>query len=130
RRAYDRLKAFWSGCHRALGILLPPLPGAGKLGTTSASPSITLAFAAASRCASISLMISIERSICSSVIAWKRCRQRPSLASCAERRHHPGNARRLPSRRPQGDREGDAEPAGGISETACLAGAARAQGRA
>src|SRR5262249_29223135 len=47
----------------ALGILVPPLPGAGKLGTTSASPSITLAFAAASRCASISLMISIERSI-------------------------------------------------------------------
>src|SRR5262249_26618057 len=53
----------------ALGILVPPLPGAGKLGTTSASPSITLAFAPASRCASISLMISIERSICSSVIA-------------------------------------------------------------
>src|SRR5262249_48805224 len=29
----------------------------------------------------------------------------------------------LASRWPQGDREGDAEPAGGISETACLAGA-------
>ena len=34
-----------------------------------------------------------------------------------------GLAACLPSRRPQGDREGDAEPAGGISETACLAGA-------
>ena len=41
--------------------------GAGKIG--SATPSTTLAFAAASRCASISLMISIERSIYSSVIA-------------------------------------------------------------
>src|SRR5215831_3749808 len=53
----------------ALGILVPPLPGAGKLGTTSASPSITLAFAAASRLAINSLMISIPRSSCSSVIA-------------------------------------------------------------
>src|SRR5262249_10592157 len=41
--------------------------GAGKFGI--ASPSITLAFASASRCASISLINSIERSICSSVIA-------------------------------------------------------------
>src|SRR5262249_23565767 len=53
----------------ALGILVPPLPGAGKLGTTSASPSITLAFAAASRLAIISLMNSIERSICSVVMS-------------------------------------------------------------
>src|SRR5262249_31133119 len=53
----------------ALGILVPPLPGVGKLGTTSASPSITLAFAAASRCAIISSMISIERANCSSDIA-------------------------------------------------------------
>src|SRR6516165_348489 len=53
----------------ALGILVPPLPGAGKLGTTSASPSITLAFRAASRSASIPLISSIDRSICSSVIA-------------------------------------------------------------
>src|SRR5262249_3230062 len=43
--------------------------GAGKLGTTSASPSLTLAFAAASRLASISLINSIPRSICSVVIA-------------------------------------------------------------
>src|SRR5262249_19572445 len=42
--------------------------GAGDA-TVSAVPSTTLAFAAASRCASISLMISIERSICSVVIA-------------------------------------------------------------
>src|SRR5262249_59224189 len=40
----------------------------GKLGTTSASPSIPLAFAAASRLASISLINSIERSICPVVI--------------------------------------------------------------
>src|SRR5262249_54542274 len=46
-------------------------------------------------------------------------------ASCAERRHHPPDASCLPSRPPQGDREGDAEAAGGISETACLAGASR-----
>src|SRR5262245_50163520 len=41
--------------------------GAGKLGV--ASPSITLAFAPASRCASISLISSIERSICSVVMS-------------------------------------------------------------
>jgi len=39
-------------------------PGAGKLGTTSAPPSITLALAPASRCASIPLISSIDRSIC------------------------------------------------------------------
>src|SRR5262249_28223100 len=54
----------------------------------------------------------------------KPWRKRPAYASCAERRHHQRDASCLPSRRPQGDREGDAEPAGGISETACLAGAA------
>src|SRR5262249_3721920 len=43
--------------------------GAGKLGTTSPSPSITLPSAHASRCASISVINSIERSICSSVIS-------------------------------------------------------------
>src|SRR5262245_42657376 len=42
--------------------------GAGKLGI--ASPSITLAFASASRCASISLIISMPRSICSVGIAF------------------------------------------------------------
>src|SRR5262245_26299608 len=43
------------------------LTGGGKLGT--ASPSITLAFAAASRCAISASIISIARSISSSVIA-------------------------------------------------------------
>src|SRR5262249_47629980 len=47
-----------------------------------------------------------------------------------ERRHYPRDASCLPSRRPQGDREGDAEPAGGISETACLAGASGNESRA
>src|SRR5215468_8826211 len=65
----------------ALGILVPPLPGAGKLGTTSASPSITLAFAAASRCAIISLMNSIARSICSVVIALTP----PECSTCSSR---------------------------------------------
>ena len=46
-----------------MGILVPPLPGAGKLGTTSASPSITLAFAPASRSANICLISSMLRSI-------------------------------------------------------------------
>src|SRR5262249_39536820 len=52
-----------------LGILVPPLPGAGKLGTTSASPSITLAFAPASRFAIISLSSSTVRSSCSSAMS-------------------------------------------------------------
>src|SRR5262249_49472405 len=43
--------------------------GAGNA-TVSALPSITLAFAPASRCASISLMISIDRSLCSLVFAF------------------------------------------------------------
>src|SRR5262245_46877902 len=51
----------------ALGILVPPLPGAGKLGTTSASPSITLA--AIPRCLISLSMASNVRSSCSSVIA-------------------------------------------------------------
>src|SRR5215468_5449515 len=55
----------------ALGILVPPLPGAGKLGTTSASPSITLALAPrpAARCAIRLSMASRVRSSSSSVIA-------------------------------------------------------------
>src|SRR5262249_35066019 len=55
--------------------------GAGKLGTTSASPSITLAFAAASRLASISLINSILRSICSVVIALMP----PDCSTCISR---------------------------------------------
>src|SRR5262245_13214268 len=43
--------------------------GGGRAGTGSGTPSITLAFAPASRCASISLMSSIPRSICSVLIA-------------------------------------------------------------
>src|SRR5262249_3756555 len=43
--------------------------GGGRAGTGSGTPSITLAFAPASRCAISSLITSIERSISSSVIA-------------------------------------------------------------
>src|SRR5262249_10301573 len=44
--------------------------GGGRAGTGSGTPSITFAFAPASRCASISFINSIPRSICSSVIAF------------------------------------------------------------
>jgi len=47
---------------------VPPLPGAGKLGTTSASPSITLAAAPASRRAIQFSSASIAAVICSVVI--------------------------------------------------------------
>src|SRR5262249_22285713 len=53
--------------------------GAGKLGV--ASPSITLAFAPASRCASISFISSIPRSICSVVIALTP----PECSTCNSR---------------------------------------------
>src|SRR5262245_9252726 len=43
--------------------------GGGRAGAGSATPSITLAFAPASRLANCSLMNSIDRSICSSVMA-------------------------------------------------------------
>src|SRR5262245_36843887 len=56
------------------------LRGAGRA-AGSATPSITLAFAAASRCASISLIISIPRSICSVVIAFTP----PDCSTCISR---------------------------------------------
>src|SRR5262249_16881998 len=65
----------------ALGILVPPLPGAGKLGTASDCPSITLAFASAARSASISLINSIDCSICSVVIALMP----PECSTCSSR---------------------------------------------